>query len=340
MIRDDVSAIPAYIPGRAVPDALKLSSNEAAHPPLPGAVEAMTAAARTANRYPDMGVVTLKAELAETLGLSPEQIAVGCGSSALCQQLIQATCRADDEVIFAWRSFEAYPIFCMVVGAKPVMIPLDDNHRHDLDAMAAAITEHTRLIFVCNPNNPTGTTISDAEFTAFMDRVPKDVIVVLDEAYFEYARDENNPVSTELIHRYPNLIGMRTFSKAYGLAGVRVGYAFGNPLVIDAVNRVALPFSVNAVGQAGALASLAAADELLSRTDEAVTQRNIVTAEIPGAVESQANFVWIPTDDAHRIATELADHGVLVRAFDEGIRVTVTTDDETRTFLDAWRQLI
>ena len=336
MIRNDVSAIPAYIPGRAVPDALKLSSNEAAHPPLPSAIEAMTEAARTANRYPDMGVVALKAELSDALGLTPEKIAVGCGSSALCQQIVQATCQAGDEVIFAWRSFEAYPIFCLVVGAKPVMVPLDDNHRHDLDAMAAAVTDRTRLIFVCNPNNPTGTNITEDEFTAFMDRIPDDIVVVLDEAYIEYVRDENNPVSTELLDRYPNLVGMRTFSKAYGLAGVRIGYAFGNPQIIDAVNRVALPFSVNAVGQAGALASLAAADELLRRTDEAVEQREALIARIPEAVDSQTNFVWIPTTRARELAETLAERGVLIRAFDEGARVTVTTGEELERFLNAW----
>ncbi|MCK7637321.1 histidinol-phosphate transaminase [Corynebacterium pygosceleis] len=339
MIRDDVSAIPAYVPGRAAPDALKLSSNEAAHPPLPSAVEAMTDAARNANRYPDMGVVRLKAELADTLGLTPDQIAVGCGSSALCQQLVQATCRANDEVIFAWRSFEAYPIFCLVVGAKPVMVPLDGNHRHDLDAMAASITDRTRLIFVCNPNNPTGTNITEDEFTAFMERVPEDVVVVLDEAYIEYVRDEDNPVSTELLGRYPNLVGMRTFSKAYGLAGVRVGYAFGDPRIIDAVNRMALPFSVNAVGQAGALASLTAADELLQRTDEAVEQREALVARIPGAVASQTNFVWIPTSRSRELAGKLAERGVLIRAFDEGVRVTVTTGEELNRFLTAWDEV-
>ncbi|MBV7293501.1 histidinol-phosphate transaminase [Corynebacterium sp. TAE3-ERU16] len=336
MIRNDVSAIPAYVPGRAAPDALKLSSNEAAHPPLPSAVEAMTEAARTANRYPDMGVVTLKAELADTLGLTPERIAVGCGSSALCQQIVQATCQAGDEVIFAWPSFEAYPLFCLVVGARPVMIPLDDNHRHDLDAMVAAVSDRTRLIFVCNPNNPTGTNLTEDEFTEFMDRVPDDIVVVLDEAYIEYVRDENNPVSTELLDRYPNLIGMRTFSKAYGLAGVRIGYAFGGPQIIDAVNRMALPFSVNAVGQAGALASLAAADELLRRTDEAVEQREALVARIPEAVDSQTNFVWIPTTRAREVAEALAERGVLIRAFDEGIRVTVTTGEELDQFLTAW----
>ena len=340
MIRPDLNSIPAYVPGARMPDALKLSSNESTHPPLPQAVQAMADAAATVNRYPDMGVTELRQALASALSLpSLENVAVGCGSSALCQQLVQITCTDGDEVVFAWRSFEAYPIFAQVVGATPVPVPLTKDHRHDLPAMLEAMTDRTRLVFVCNPNNPTGTTMTRAEFEEFMRAVPPQVLVALDEAYVEYIRDVDTPLSTEYLQAFPNLVGLRTFSKAYGLAGVRVGYAFSaNTEVIDALNKVALPFGVNAVAQAGALASLAAADALLERTDEVVAERARI-AEAVGGVASQANFVWIPRDDAPELAARLAAAGVLVRAFPEGLRITATTAEETERLLAAWETL-
>ena len=345
MIRPDLADIPAYVPGQRQPDALKLSSNEVTTPPLAAAVEAMSRAAAGANRYPDMGAEDLRAALAEHLDVDVDQVAVGCGSSALCQQLVQITATPGDEVIFAWRSFEAYPIFARAVGATPVAIPLTAEGAHDLDAMAAAITDRTRLIFLCNPNNPSGTTISQEEFDSFMAQVPEEVIVGLDEAYFEYNRAGDTVLATEAITRHPNVVGLRTFSKAYGLAGVRVGYAFGTPEIIAALNKLAIPFAVSSVAQAGAVASLAAADELLERTEETVAERDRV-AEALGTRPSQANFVWLPAEDLTgrlgatpaELAARLAEHGVLVRAFPEGVRVTVTTASEADRLLAAWRE--
>lgn len=334
MIRPDLATMPAYVPGKRLPDALKLSSNEVCTPPLAVAVEAMAQAAGTAHRYPDMGAVELRAALADHLELDPEQIAVGCGSSALCQQLVQISALPGDEIIFPWRSFEAYPIFAQVVGATPVPIPLTEDGGHDLDAMAAAITDRTRLIFLCNPNNPTGNTLTQAEFDEFMAKVPSDIIVGLDEAYFEYNRAVDTPVATEEIAKHPNVVGLRTFSKAYGLAGVRVGYAFGAPEIITAMNKVAIPFAVSSVAQAGAIASLNAADELLERTEETVEQRDRVAAAL-GAPRSQGNFIWLDNPQAHDLAAYLADNNVLVRAFPEGVRVSVTTEEEADRLLAA-----
>lgn len=336
MIRADLSAIPPYVPGTRDETALKCSSNEVTTPPLPSAVEAMTAAAQGANRYPDMFAVELKTELAQHLELSVDQVTVGNGSSALCQQLVQVTTQPGEEVIFPWRSFEAYPIFAAVVGASSVAVPLLDDGRHDLDAMAKAITDRTRLIFLCNPNNPTGATITTQEFEDFMAKVPTDVVVGLDEAYFEYNRASDTPVATEAITRYPNVVGLRTFSKAYGLAGVRVGYAFGAPELIEALNKVAIPFAVSSVGQAAAIASLNAADELLERTEETVAVRDKV-ADAVGAQRSQANFVWLPGVDSQDVAARMAEQGVLVRAFPEGVRVTVTNEEEAQIIIDAWK---
>lgn len=329
MIRPDLSSLPAYVPGKRQDDALKLSSNEISQGPLPSVVKAMAAAAAQANRYPDMGAVQLRQALADHLGCELDQVTVGTGSSALCQQLVQVACGPGEEVIYPWRSFEAYPIFAQVHGARGVAVPLRDQAL-DLDAMAAAITDNTRLIFVCNPNNPTGTTITREQFADFLAQVPADVIVVLDEAYVEYNRAENTPLATD----YPNVVGLRTFSKAYGLAGVRVGYAFGPAPIIEAMQKVAIPFSVSSVAQAGALAALQAQEELAERVAETVEQRDRAAAAL-GAVPSQANFIWLPGAPAE-LAEALTARGVLVRSFPEGIRITITTAAETDQLLEAW----
>lgn len=339
MIRADLANIPSYVPGKWSNSALKLSSNEVTYPPLPTAVAAMSEAAATAHRYPDMGVGKLKRALAEHLDFTPEQLSIGCGSSALCQQLVQITAGPGDEVVFPWRSFEAYPIFTQVTGATPVPVALDANHRIDLDAMAQAITAKTKLIFVCNPNNPTGTTLTEKEFTNFLAAIPNDILVALDEAYFEYLRAEDSPIATELVGRYENLIGLRTFSKAYGLAGARIGYAFGNPTVIEALDKVALPFAVNSMAQAGALASLDAVDELLSRTEEVVEQRNRA-ADAIGTAYSEANFIWLPTEKSNLIASLFAERDIIVRAFPEGVRITITNEEETTRLLSVWETLV
>ena len=338
IVRADISEIPSYVPGKRLADALKLSSNEVAHPPLPAAVAAMAEAAAAANRYPDMGATDLIHAIAKHLKLRPEQVAVGCGSSALCQQLVQITCTTGDEVVFPWRSFEAYPIFARVAGATPRPVPLTADHRVDLPALAAAITPATRLVFVCNPNNPTGTTITKREFEEFMAVVPPTTLVALDEAYFEFVRTQDTPMGTEVVVKHENVVALRTFSKAYGLAGVRVGYAFGNPAIIAALNKVAIPFGVSAVAQAGAIASLAGAAQLLERTNETVSERDRVARAI-GAIPSEANFVWIPTETAATLAQQLADQGVIVRAFPEGVRITVTDHAEANRFLAAWNSI-
>lgn len=334
MIRPDLESLPAYVPGARNERAIKLSSNECAEEPLPSVQEAMSRALATMNRYPDMGAVELRAALARHLGVDEAQVAVGTGSSALCQQLVTAAAGPGDEVVFPWRSFEAYPIFAQIAGATPVPVPLTSDHRLDLPALAAAVTEETKLIFVCNPNNPTGTTVTDAEFSSFMASVPEDVLVALDEAYFEYNRAADTPVATEVITRYPNVVGLRTFSKAYGLAGARVGYAFGPRAIIEALNKVAVPFSVSSVAQVAALASLDAQDELHARVDATVAERSRVVEKL-GLSESQANFVWLPRE-GQDLADRLAAEGVLVRVFPEGIRVTVTNAEETDALLEAW----
>lgn len=345
MIRKDLDGLPPYVPGQRNERAVKLSSNEIAEGPLPAVEEAMAQSLRSVNRYPDMGAMELRQAIAASLGVRPAQVAVGTGSSALCQQLVTMTSQPGNEVVFPWRSFEAYPIFAQIAGATPVAVPLTADHRMDLSAMADAITPRTSLVFVCNPNNPTGTTITEREWADFMARVPEDVIVALDEAYFEYNTAEGSPRGVDEIHVYPNVVCLRTFSKAYGLAGARVGYAFGQEEMIDALNKVAVPFSVSSVAQVGALASLSARDELHERVARTRTQRQRLEEFFAGygTPHSEANFVWVPAESLsgspQELAAQLASHGVLVRAFDEGIRITVTNEEETDTCIAAWQAL-
>lgn len=344
-LRPDLDDLPAYVPGKTFPGALKLASNEVVDPPLPSVQQAIAAAAATANRYPDNAMVELTEHLGKHLGVPPEHVKTGCGSVTLCQNLISVTSGPGDEVLFAWRSFECYPISTRIVGATPVMVSLRD-HTHDLEAMADAITERTRVIFVCNPNNPTGTIVSAAELIDFLDRVPSRVLVALDEAYIEYVRpdDAQRYNAIELLGKYPNLVVLRTFSKAYGLAGLRVGYAVGDPLIIEALTKVHVPFSVNSVAQAAAIASLAAGDELRARTDQVALERARVTGELRSAgyrvPDSQANFIWLDLGAAAvPFAQASTNAGIIVRPFDgDGVRVTVTNADENDRFLGFARE--
>lgn len=320
MLRSDLTNIPSYVPGKKETGAVKLSSNELAHGALPSVKKALDTV--EVNRYPDMFAVELREKLAAAFGLDFTNVAVGCGSSALCQQLVQITCLdRDDEVIYPWRSFEAYPIFVDVCGATKVAIPLKDE-AVDLDAIAAAITDHTKLIFLCNPNNPTGTVFSGDQFDAFMKHVPADVVVALDEAYIEFADVESG---VGKLAQHPNLVVLRTFSKAYGLAALRIGYALGSSELIDALIKVAIPFAVSGPAQAAAFASLAAGDELAARVAEVKKQR-ARAQEVLGAVPSQANFIWLP-------GQKFEKEGVIVRHFPEGTRITVTTEEETDALL-------
>ena len=338
-IRQDLAAIPPYVPGRSGVDAVKLSSNEVPGGPLPSVLRAITEAAQHANRYPDMGSSELLGALAQRLGVDSDRLAVGCGSVSLCTQLAQATCSDGDEVVFAWRSFEAYPILARVVGAVPVPVPLTEDYRHDLDAMLAAITARTRLVFLCSPNNPTGTVIHRAELERFLDAVPPEVVVALDEAYIEFVRDPEVADGFELAADRPNLVVLRTFSKAYGLAGLRVGYSYARPEITAAIRKVAVPFSVSSVAHAAALASLDAADELLARCEEIAQERvRVRDALLAGGftvAQTQANFVWLPLGaDAAAFAEKCTAGAVLVRAFaGDGVRVSIGTPTENDAFL-------
>ncbi|WP_407727341.1 histidinol-phosphate transaminase [Rhodococcoides fascians] len=341
-IRPDLDAIPAYVPGRSFPGAIKLASNETTQGPLPSVREAIAEAAGGVNRYPDIRATALVESLAKKLGVAPENVAAGNGSVALCQEVVQITCGPGDEVIFAWRSFEAYPIIVRVTGATPVQVPLTSDHVHDLDAMLDAITERTRLIFVCNPNNPSGTVVQRDKLVAFLDAVPPNVLVVLDEAYFEYTRPDaagNHTDGVEIARGRRNVIVLRTFSKAYGLAGLRVGYAVADPEVITALSKVRIAFAVSTIAQQAALASLEASAELLARTDALIAERDRVRdALVSGGYDvgvSQSNFIWLPLGErSGEFASGAAEQGVLLRSYgNDGVRITIGDPHENDAFL-------
>ncbi|MBM7242897.1 histidinol-phosphate transaminase [Rhodococcus fascians] len=341
-IRPDLDAIPAYVPGRSFPGAIKLASNETTQGPLPSVREAIAEAAGGVNRYPDIRATALVESLAKKLGVAPENVAAGNGSVALCQEVVQITCGPGDEVIFAWRSFEAYPIIVRVTGATPVQVPLTSDHVHDLDAMLDAITERTRLIFVCNPNNPSGTVVQRDKLVAFLDAVPPNVLVVLDEAYFEYTRPDaagNHTDGVEIARGRRNVIVLRTFSKAYGLAGLRVGYAVADPEVITALSKVRIAFAVSTIAQQAALASLEASAELLARTDALIAERDRVRdALVSGGYDvgvSQSNFIWLPLGErSSEFASGAAEQGVLLRSYgNDGVRITIGDPHENDAFL-------
>lgn len=344
-LRPELAGLPVYVPGKTVPGAIKLASNETVFGPLPSVRAAIERATDVINRYPDNGCVQLKAALAKHVGFAPENIAVGCGSVSLCQQLVQITASAGDEVIFGWRSFELYPPQVQVAGAIPVKVPLTD-HTFDLYAMLAAVTDRTRLIFVCNPNNPTSTVVDPDALTRFVEAVPPHVMIVVDEAYVEYVRDGMVPDTLGLVRSHSNVVAMRTFSKAYGLAGLRVGYAIGHPEVIVALDKVYVPFTATSISQAAAIASLEAADELLARTDAVVAERDRVSAALRAAgftlPPSQANFVWLPLGPrTHDFVEQAANARIIVRPYGtDGVRVTVTAaaeeNDALLRFARAW----
>ncbi|MDQ0795176.1 histidinol-phosphate transaminase [Streptomyces sp. B1I3] len=343
-LRAELDGVPVYVPGKPAaaadgPVAFKLSSNENPYPPLPGVMESALAAAAHFNRYPDTACTGLVNELSDRFGVPVSHLATGTGSVGVAQQLLQATSGPGDEVIYAWRSFEAYPIITQVSGATSVKVPLTDGDVHDLDAMAEAITGRTRLIFVCNPNNPTGTAVRRAELERFLDRVPGDVLVVLDEAYKEFVRDPEVPDGIELYRDRPNVAVLRTFSKAYGLAGLRVGFAVAHEPVAEALRKTAVPFGVSQVAQDAAVASLRQEDELLGRVGSLVCERIRVHEGLVGqgwtVPDSQANFVWLRLGDRTSDFAAVCERaGVVIRPFaGEGVRVTIGETEANDVFL-------
>jgi histidinol-phosphate aminotransferase len=348
--RDCVSQIPAYVAGKPPQPregltTYKLSSNENPYPPLPGVVEAAARAAEQMNRYPDMGNTALYEALADKLGVGTDHLSLATGSVGLIYQLVQAFCDPGDEVVYAWRSFEAYPIAVTSAGATNVRVPVLADGRHDLDAMAAAITDRTKVVLVCTPNNPTGPAVSQTELDAFLAKVPEHVLVVVDEAYVEFVRMSDPVDGVAAVRARGNVVSTRTFSKAYGLAGFRVGYAVAPPSIATALRAVSLPFGISNVAQVAALASLRAEPELLARVDALVAERERVLkglADVGMTVpESQGNFVWFAAGDRTTdLAAAADDLGIVIRPFaGDGARISIGETEANDRIIELARSL-
>jgi histidinol-phosphate aminotransferase len=344
-VRPVILDIPTYVPGK--PPApregrmtYKLSSNENPNQPLPGVLEAALDAARSMNRYPDMACTELYAALSSRLDVPVSHLAAGTGSVAVLYHLLQAFCEPGDEVVYAWRSFEAYPIAVSVTGATSVQVPLTKDARHDLAAMAAAITDRTKVVLVCSPNNPTGTSVTRTELEAFLAEVPPHVVVGLDEAYREFVRGEDPFDGVEAYRDRDNVVAMRTFAKAYGLAGFRVGYIVAPEQIARAVRACALPFGVSTVAQAAAMASLEHEKDLFERVDGIVAERDRVLARLREqgwtVPDAQGNFVWLTLGErTAAFAAAAEEAGVMVRPFaGEGVRVSIGEPAGNDVFLE------
>ena len=335
--RASVAAAPAYRPGRSaaqalaetgIGDALALASNELPFGPLPSVRQAIVDAAGSVNRYPDPRALALRTALAKHVDVDVERVVVGAGSNALLYQLIHALADGDDDVVFPWPTFEGYAVAVALSGARQVRVPLS-NHRVDPAALVAAIGERTRLVVIAEPNNPTGTSLSGAELEVLCEATADRCLLVIDEAYHDFRTGAPiDALALAAAHRH--VVVLRTFSKAHGLAGLRVGYAVADPGVVELIDKVTPPFSVSAMAQAAAAASIQAHDELRARVAMVVAERDQLIAglhaqgwDVPA---SEANFVWLPMTDGDATMSMVAGlerHGVLVRPLPGGVRITI-----------------
>lgn len=344
-LRPEILATAPYRQGKPAPaDAFKLSSNENPFDTHPAVLEAIASSA--VNRYPDATAAVLSARLASRFGVNPENVHVGSGSVALLAQLIQAAAGPGDEVVYSWRSFEAYPGLVTVSGATSVRVPNLPDHRHDLEAMAAAVTDRTRAIIVCTPNNPTGTVVTASEFARFMEAVPNDLLVILDEAYTEFVTDQDAVDGADLMGTYRNLVILRTFSKAFGLAGLRVGYAVGEENILNAARATAIPLSVTQAAQSAAIAALDHEEELLERVAVLVERREVLFDALMAhgwaIPRSHANFLWFPTGELTAEVNDLfVSNGIVGRMLaPDGIRVSIGEAESVDKLLQASAEVV
>jgi histidinol-phosphate aminotransferase len=348
-----VARLPRYpaAPGYAWEgDIARLASNESPDPPLPEVVEAAARALTGLNRYPDPTNGALRERLSDRYGVPVDRIAIGNGSCDILLAAGEALLEPGAELVYAWPSFSIYPHLTAASGATEVVVPLREE-RHDLDAMAAEITAATRLVVVCNPNNPTSTAVALADIEAFVARVPRHAVVILDEAYCEFNLLDDPDASLDLLPRHPNLVLLRTFSKVYGLAGLRVGFGLcGSPEVREALDQVRQPFFCNAAAQAAAIEALEHQDAVAARVERAIAARLQLDAGLRGLgiepAESHANFAWFDVGEGEaEIVGALAQRGVLVRSGSAlgrpgHLRVTYGTPAENTRFLEELATLV
>jgi histidinol-phosphate aminotransferase len=357
---EKLARIPGYqagVPTGQAPEAIasggiaQLASNESPFPPHPEVVEAIQAAAGAMNRYPDPDATLLRRRIAERYETEPGRIAVGNGSCEILLAAAEALCEPGAEILYAWPSFSMYPYLAALTGAREVRVPLAAGDVHDLEAMAAEVTATTQLVVVCNPNNPTGTHLPAAEVAAFCERLPSHVTIALDEAYVEFQTHDDPDATVDLLAGLPNLVVLRTFSKVYGLAGLRVGYAIGSAKFRAAVDAVRQPFSVNALAQAAGAEAILHQDDVVRRVEGTIAERARVEEALHEiglrTAETQANFSWVDLGDAEEgeVVAGLAERSIAVRPGtplgDPGhIRVTYGTAAENDRFLAALGEIL
>ncbi|HYI81340.1 MAG TPA: histidinol-phosphate transaminase [Thermoleophilaceae bacterium] len=351
---DRVGRIPVYPAAKTWEhegELVELASNEAPWGPLPAVVGALNGQIERLNRYPDPGKTLLRQRIADRCELPAARVAVGNGSCELLMSAAEVLLEPGAELIYAWPSFSIYPHIAAQSGARAIEVPLDDEQRHDLDAMAAEVTAATRLVLICNPNNPTGTALPVEAIDAFMTGLPRHIAVILDEAYVEFNALQDPGDSLDLVGRHPNLIVLRTFSKVYGLCGLRAGYALGPEEFRLAVDRVRQPFSVNALAQAAAAEAIRHQDEVTRRVEATIVERAWLEVELEDrgltTTDSQANFVWVDLGEREEapIVDGLAKRGVIIRSGaalgSEGhLRVTLGTRKQNERFVTALDELL
>jgi len=354
LFRDVLNGIAPYVPGKPISDVqrelglsevIKLASNENPFGCSKKVEKALKDAFSELPLYPDGNATVLREKLTGIHGLKPEQFVFGAGSNEIITLIAQVFLEPGDESIFADNSFVWYDTAVKVCGAKPVIVPLKD-YTHDLDAMKNAVTDRTRIIWICNPNNPTGTIVTKQQLEDFLASIPGNIVIVLDEAYYEYARGEDYPETVPLLEKYPNLIILRTFSKAYGLASLRVGYGMASEEIVSYLNRIRPPFNVNTLAQVAAAAALDDQDfvnytvvetkkglEFLYDAFEKLNLRY---------VRSRANFVWVETKlPSQELFRKLLAKGVIIRPFmGNWTRITVGTPEQNNRLIDALREVL
>lgn len=354
-IRPLLKEIQPYQPGRrasevkrelGLEELIKLSSNESPLPPPKLAQKAMRLAISGINRYPDGNCRLLADKLCRIYSLPLENLIVGNGSNELLRLFVQVIIEPGDEIVMAKPSFVVYPLVAKIMQAKMVEVPLKEDFSHDLSAMADVVTAKTKILFICNPNNPTGTIVRRREIEELMGRVPPEVAVAFDEAYFEYADDPDFLSGMELFEKYPNVVVFRTFSKIYGMAGIRIGYAVAPEEVVAAMNKVREPFNVNMIAQVGAYYSLDCGAEIAGRKKTNMSERQMLEADFNRLgityAASQTNFIYADLGkDANRAFTDLQQLGIIVRAFGNGnyVRITVGSPSENRKLVAALEAL-
>jgi len=360
LMQPHLATVKPYVPGKPIEELrrerkidgeiIKLASNENPHQPLDEIKRAVIDELENVNRYPNSGSHYLSLELSQKHGLGQDQIFVGNGSNEILDLLVRAFVRPDENVMYPYPSFIAYPLIIHQCGVGEIKIPLS-GYTLDLPAMRKAVNKKTKIVFICNPNNPTGTYVTEAEVRDFLEGISGDIIVVFDEAYFEYVTASDFPDSTKLLERFPNIVILRTFSKAHSLSGVRVGYAMADPGLVTVLHMVRQPFNVNRLAQAAARAALKYPEALQARIEENNSERSRVAEDMRGmgftVPESQTNFLLaVPERPDAGIVDRLMDLGIIVRSAapwglgEESFRVSIGTPPENDRFLEGLREVL